>query len=457
MRVVRTDPGLDAAEDELDRAHRVHPLLSRPYHVALFHLLAASDRLGMKTQAAVGQQQNAIALDMIVNAMRYAVAWITAECPRIDSPPEVKGALFEEAEDLLERGRQFMFFVAAYSFWRRGLIDTTVTGQQYSISRGLETDTRYEAYDRLIKTTTDMATYEAPDGSAFDEAIRLRLKKGHVLNAIPLDRKLIAEASRAMATAHESVYQLPSDWRFTAFDLREYRIAMNALRGVVFVWNIAAAVSAGYGAAARPFWPYVVPKKQLFEAVRDVTGLNRSVLRAIFNLLEYGSSGIRLPDPALQPLLALETDSYVLSSMLLLGTSPERNLIVLLNQLPAERSVYAALVEQKEALLRDGLVAKLPPSIRAWTGRIPNRPDLPDVDLALLDESARVVLLLELKWFIDPAEPREMVQRGEELAKGVKQCKDLAACTGGRADAVGRVRRKTARDIRRTSRELQPP
>jgi hypothetical protein len=418
---------LDAAEIEIDRAHEPHSFLAAPYDTALFHLLAASDRLGMKTQATVGRQENAVALDMIVNAMRYAVAWVVAHCPKETGVVRVEPLLFEDAEDLLDHARQYMFFAAAYSYWRRGLIDLELRERHYAVLRGLDTDTRYEAYDRLVKSTTDMLSYEPPAGTQFDDAIRDRFRKGHVLSAMPLDRKLVAQAAEVMDLAHSSVYELPSDWRFTSFDLSEFRRAMAALRAVVFIWKIASNISARDRASTRPWWPFVVRRGQLIDIVRDVSGLKRGVVTAFIHLLEYGSSGIRVPDPALQPLLPIHKDSFALSAMLLLGTSPERNLAALLNQVPLERELYARLVEQKEALLRDDMISNLPARFRPWTGRLPGRQDLPDIDLAILDDTSETVLLLELKWFIHPAEPREIAQRGEELQKGVQQCKDLLA------------------------------
>lgn len=46
---------------------------------------------------------------------------------------------------------------------------------------------------------------------------------------------------------------------------------------------------------------------------------------------------------------------------------------------------------------------------------------LPDVDLALIDPANRACLLLELKWFIDPAEPRELIEKTKEINKGISQ------------------------------------
>jgi len=50
-----------------------------------------------------------------------------------------------------------------------------------------------------------------------------------------------------------------------------------------------------------------------------------------------------------------------------------------------------------------------------------------DLDLAIIDRTARVCLCLELKWFIEPAEIREIEQRTEELATGVEQANKIRA------------------------------
>ena len=47
--------------------------------------------------------------------------------------------------------------------------------------------------------------------------------------------------------------------------------------------------------------------------------------------------------------------------------------------------------------------------------------DLPDIDLAIISDSEKACLLLELKWFIGPSEPREIIEKSEEIQKGISQ------------------------------------
>ena len=50
-----------------------------------------------------------------------------------------------------------------------------------------------------------------------------------------------------------------------------------------------------------------------------------------------------------------------------------------------------------------------------------NVSNLPDVDLAIVNHSEKVCLLLELKWFIAPAEFGEVVEKSKAIKKGIRQ------------------------------------
>lgn len=47
--------------------------------------------------------------------------------------------------------------------------------------------------------------------------------------------------------------------------------------------------------------------------------------------------------------------------------------------------------------------------------------------MAIIDHTNKVCICLELKWFVEPAEIREIIERTEELAQGVRQAKRIAA------------------------------
>src|SRR5690606_14532052 len=48
-----------------------------------------------------------------------------------------------------------------------------------------------------------------------------------------------------------------------------------------------------------------------------------------------------------------------------------------------------------------------------------------DIDIAIVDRNSKACLCLELKWFVEPAEIREIEERTQELRNGVDQAKKV--------------------------------
>ena len=65
-------------------------------------------------------------------------------------------------------------------------------------------------------------------------------------------------------------------------------------------------------------------------------------------------------------------------------------------------------------------------SFRFFDGKIPSAPNLPDIDLAIINEREKICLLSELKWFIAPGEAREIIEKSEEVQKGIQQLETIS-------------------------------
>ena len=143
-------------------------------------------------------------------------------------------------------------------------------------------------------------------------------------------------------------------------------------------------------------------------------------MRSIFDDLSYGNRCQKNPDPVLQPLIKLNSEVYAIMPHLWLCSSPERNLTVLLNRLPTEQEIYSKLVNEREHLMRERFTAGLPAQgFRSIKGWVPDLP--PDIDLAIISDSEKACLLLEFKWFIEPAEAIEVIRRSGTIKKGISQ------------------------------------
>lgn len=245
------------------------------------------------------------------------------------------------------------------------------------------------------------------------------------MGSIPTVRRVLAAAYEVTSEMSRSYYLLPRDWDLGDFTLADFEKVNNAIRAVVYGWLYATDLAHSADDSYVRDIPFKLKRVELISAIKDVTGLTKRVVTDIVSLLTYARDAACRSDPALQPLLAISNDEFLLSSTLVLGGSPERNLIALLNTRPADRARYDRLKNQKEALMRTRLEERRPSYCESWHGRIPGRKDLPDVDYALFDERTKTLLVAELKWFVAPDEPRELSERSEDIGKGVRQCKLL--------------------------------
>ena len=168
---------------------------------------------------------------------------------------------------------------------------------------------------------------------------------------------------------------------------------------------------------------YTRPFDDLLRQVVRYSRVSESEVRSIFDDLSYGNRDILQPDPALQPLIKLNSEVYAIVPHLWICSSAERNLTALLNKLPSEKEIYAKLVNKKEALMRGRFTSDL--SEIGFRFVWENVPDLPDVDLAIIRDSEKACLLLELKWFIAPTVARERIEKSKEIEKGISQLLQL--------------------------------
>jgi hypothetical protein len=75
-----------------------------------------------------------------------------------------------------------------------------------------------------------------------------------------------------------------------------------------------------------------------------------------------------------------------------------------------------------------------------WLARerllVPNAQEVGDVDLLLVDEAARTILVCELKWTIEPGDPREVANRKAEAIKKGNQARVKSAAVEANLPSV---------------------
>jgi hypothetical protein len=426
---------LRAVERQIDISYRSNLLTSIPRPQAVWCLLAACEELFVRqlvpsATPPTAHEERALA-DSVINLLKWPLRWLTQACPEGDKLRETYDPnLYEAAWALTELADDYLSFESAFSYASWGLITLRLEDHRIMSSGVLRGDSRWDAYDRLVDATTkdqrefdlnELREIVAPTVQVHGERFKYGLNPG-----------IVKRACACADSALSARFTLPAEWQLTTYTLGQYRIVMRmlwVLSALHFTARIVAIVNGcvglGYSRALM-----VMERPELLARLARYTGLPRETVSGIVTDITYGAHGIRSPDPALQPLIELVPGTLVWAPNIVINSALERNLLVLLNRFPEGRRAYSRISGLREGLLRDSIRKLLRGlGLRFWFGNIAGWGDSSDIDLAIMSDKKCCCLILELKSFTAPAEPREIREKSEEIANGIDQIRirrDLA-------------------------------
>jgi hypothetical protein len=419
---------LNAIEQEIDEAFASNGLAAVPWTQSAWTLLSVVEdhHLKITVMQPLPEREAAIYVDGLVNSMTYPLRVLRERAPRIPANLDRRyiEAHYGLAQEWLDSAEDYTHFCSIFPLYHAKEIDLCVNGSFLEPTDWSLTDLSCEVYDRFV-AKRDPSHERRLDGDAIVATLRTCIRASGGSYTVDFSRRLLTQLQRHWGPVFEGRHVLPDDWQFTRFSLSQYRAVFIALQITSEAWFVARQVVApGVRGIAYESAVWVPRKGALLKLLTRHTELPANTIKAILEYLTFGEVGIRNPDVAIQPLVDLGNDHYCISPFLMTQIHAERNLCVLLNQVPADRKMYAALVDEKEGLLRAETIQSLHPlALEFKHGEV----GATDVDLAIIDHAAKVCLCIELKWFIEPAEIREVLMRSDELRKGVGQAKTLAS------------------------------
>lgn len=429
---INLDKSVLAAEQEIDNYYLSHPFIKLNKVEALWYLLCVSEENMMMNAMSPSDDllfRNNYA-DNIKYVLKYCMNWINRSCPvggiiPSKSDPKLK----ELAKEFLNIGFEYQIFVMQYTLAMSGYIKLKKEKNTLTVNFPYNYDRRFEAYNILVipelldKKIDVTDTIEELQNAVFRN---FKMKKGQFTYSIkPKD---VINGINYMSIYTDYAYELPPDWRFTNYSLSEFKEVYDALTSLALFHSIAYNYSIG---EEQPYGGFIgnIYRFKMVDMINRLlryTKITKEAIDHILSDLTYGKYNFDNPDPALQPIIPITNDYFAIIPSILSSNSPERNLIVLLNRIPEERKIYSKISNEKENLMRKKIKKELKNlDYRYWSGTLTKTVELPDIDLVIIDDSEKFVVICELKWFIDPAETREMIQKSEEIVKGIKQVKKL--------------------------------
>ena len=326
------------------------------------------------------------------------------------------------ALQLSELSDDYLAFEAAYTYASIGAIGLNLDGTTIVPDPILRDNVRYETYDRLVDGGGDLP--ELSDLTELAHEIENTLRtKGERFTYKPNPRMvMLAENSTNLPLGPDPA--LPATWRFSRYTVADFQRLAHVLRSLCAIHLLARVAASekglpGYGYADSLI---IMDRGEMHRRLIRYTGLSEETVAALLEDLTYAARGIHSPDPMLQPVIPLLPNQLAIAPNLVLNSSLERNFAVLMNRIPEERAIYSGLSAEREDLSRSRIIKAIAPMpIRHWNGNVPGWSEASEIDLALMDESGKHCLILELKSFVGPAEVREVWERSKEIADGIEQ------------------------------------
>ena len=422
----RVSHELRKVEREIDNHYKSNPLVNLPFATAAWYFLAYSEcYLLRQMEKDLTSQQSEMMIDNLLNTLKHPMFWIFDECkPEGRIPTAFDNNMFEASSNLWGLGWEYGWFDTAYRYASNGWVGLELQGSTIQPTEELFRDQKYKAYNYLIKAHESDETLPLIDLDSFhllEETIRRSVRVKGNRFTYNFNPKMIDEAINIMNPIYDKAFPSPRKWKFGRYSLEDYRRVFEAISAMASIHFRARMIAINMGCRNRAYLDSIfLPKCDgLVNRVISYSDVSKEKVQSILDDLTYGNRGVKNPDPALQPIIKLNSRHYAIVPHLWLSSAPERNLAVLLNKIPSERDIYAKIVGEQEKLMQDHFITNLlETGFRVEHGSVAN---LPDIDLAIVNDSEKSCLLLEFKWFINPAEIREVIDKSEAIKKGISQ------------------------------------
>lgn len=416
---------IEQCEYEIDESFANNSLNDVSYSQALWTILSVMDDIFLKFMFIDGlpSEQRHIYSDIYLNALTYPLRSVFIKNKQFSGI--LKSNLIDNhyawAYDWIRKAEVYDGFNSIFPLWRKKKIELEVdiNSRRLNINIYRNNKLDYEAYNRLHRK--DGLRNEKPKYNSNIIPILLAntsySQSGFKLNLNPgLVKFLVDEHSLII----NEQYRLPSDWECSLFTFGDFKKVFVTLQSILYGRFIIRSFLAMQGMHGLGYSDsvWVISFSELMARLYRYTAVKKEKLEAIIKYLIFGNMDIRKPDIAIQPIIDLRNGYLAMSTFVFMNTDSERNLCVLLNQIEADRKIYSRLTQRKEESMRFSLEKEV--KNLGYEVAYGNLGDT-DLDFAIIDRKEKACIAFELKWFIEPAEIREVIQRSEELQKGVSQ------------------------------------
>lgn len=422
-------PELKRAAEEVTNHYKSNPLLKLPFATAAWSFLAfVEDYMLIRTMQIDGIQDLYVLSSEFLVELEHSMSWIYRTCqPNGQVPFTFDNNHHKASEDLFELGKKYESFVFAYTCANHDWIELKVEDFTILPTGDFFKNYEYELYNILIDThLTEKASSSINFNNFPIDALERSVRVQGDRFFYKLNPRIVSDTIAFLKPLFDEIFLLPNEWQFSRYSLGDFRQVFEAICAIAHIhWN-ARKMAATQGCDSRGYLDsiYLPTCDELLRRVVRYSSVSNAKVQHIFDDLTYGNGSISHSELAMRPLIKLNSEYYAIVPHVWICSSAERNFTALLNRLKSEKKIYLKLASaEKEKRMRQHFTENLPDKgYKFIWGNVAN---LPDVDLALINDSEKTCLLLELKWFIAPTVARERIEKSKEIEKGISQVQKL--------------------------------
>ena len=422
-------PELKKAAEEVKNYYKSNPLVKLPFATAAWSFLAfVEDYMLIRTMRIDGIQDLYVLSSEFLVELEHSMSWIYRTCqPNGQVPLTFDDHYYKASNDLFQLGKKYESFVFAYTCANHDWIELKVEDFTILPTGDFFKNYEYELYNILIDThLTEKASSSINFNNFPIDALERSVRVQGDRFFYRLNPRIVSDTIAFLKPLFDEIFLLPNEWQFSRYSLGDFRQVFEAICAIAHIhWN-ARKIAAIQGCDSMGYLDsiYLPTCDELLRRVIRYSGVSNAKVQNILEDLTYGSGSISHSELAMRPLIKLNSEYYAIVPHVWICSSAERNFTALLNRLESEKRIYLKLASaEKEERMRQHFTEDL--SDKGYRFVWGNVSNLPDVDLAIINDSEKTCLLLELKWFIAPTVARERIEKSKEIEKGISQVQKL--------------------------------
>lgn len=433
-----TKSALERFEAVVDAAFDSQQLPHPNGHVAAWYLLTVSEDaqriLFVDPSKEVDNWRVEYFLDRYKFSLRQCLAAVrrkARDTTAMPLPANVVPALYERAHHFLAAGIDYSVAAQICSSAHADRARVVDEGEGFAVDLNEHLlDKRYGALELMRQSAGELVVpFSALMWFWIRHSERAPIAVYKIAESTRLSKRRIQyvfepELSYQLAqNLHQPPFVIPDGWRFPWGGRHETTLLLNALC-LRLAYHLSAvhfgAGRVGLRGGAESDICLCITEEQLVCDIALNSSLDPTQIRSFVDYLTY-ARGVDSPDQALQPLVPLGARRLGVAGIGLLSSNVERNLLTL------QARLEPRLFDSQSSLFEVEMTHQLQSVLgQKWTRVAANRSfqlgdTTEELDLLVCEPETRTVLVLELRWMLSPADPREVQTRSRTCYQKVDQ------------------------------------